>query len=71
MKERAGRIRGAAIEVKSIIAEFEMQAMDGLMTESTKIEINQLWDQIKTYSRQSWGNCQMFLNQKRKTKLTF
>ena len=30
MSERAGRIRGAAIEVKSIIEEFEMQAMGNL-----------------------------------------
>ena len=31
VEERSGRIRGASIEVKAIIEEFEMQAMGGLM----------------------------------------
>ena len=31
VEDRAGKIRGAAIEVKSIVEEFEMQAMGGLM----------------------------------------
>ena len=32
VEERSGRIRGAALEIKSIVEEFEMQAMGGLMT---------------------------------------
>ena len=32
VEERSGRIRGAALEIKSIVEEFEMQAIRGLMT---------------------------------------
>ena len=31
VKERAGRIKGAALEVRSIVEEFQMQAMGGMM----------------------------------------
>ena len=31
VEDRSGKIRGAAIEIKSIVEEFEMQAMGGLM----------------------------------------
>ena len=31
VEDRAGKIKGAALEIKSIIEEFEMQAMGGLM----------------------------------------
>ena len=31
VKERAGRIKGAALEIKSVVEEFQMQAMGGMM----------------------------------------
>ena len=40
VKERSGKIKGAAMEVKSIVETFEMQAMGGLMAAW------ELWDKV-------------------------
>ena len=45
VEERSGRIRGAALEIKSIVEEFEMQAMEGLMT------VWELWEKALVLRR--------------------
>ena len=61
VKERAGRIKGATMEVKSIIEEFEMQSMGGMMA-AWEIWEKALIPSLLSGSGTWFGTCQDTVN---------